>query len=114
MLVQRLSRFRLRSQVRCAMLGDTPVHVAWDGAPARSPGPSPRPTRGCRRPDGGSSRRGLSRHECDEAAWDRHRLALGLPDGSRDLEAEKTVLLEAGFDELHGVSWTRAATWARS
>src|SRR4029077_3031039 len=39
--------------------------------------------------------------------WDRHRLALGLPDGSRDLEAEKTVLLEAGFDELHGVSWTK-------
>ncbi len=39
--------------------------------------------------------------------WDRHRLALGLPDGSRDLEAEKTVLLEAGFDELNGVSWTK-------
>ena len=42
-----------------------------------------------------------------EVDWDRHRLALGLPDGSRDLEAEKTVLLEAGFDELHGVSWTK-------
>ena len=39
--------------------------------------------------------------------WDRHRFALGLPDGSRDLEAEKTVLLEAGFDELGGVSWTK-------
>ncbi|MBV9537435.1 MAG: folate-binding protein YgfZ, partial [Acidisphaera sp.] len=43
----------------------------------------------------------------DEADWDRHRLALGLPDGSRDLEAEKTLLLEAGFDELHGISWTK-------
>ncbi len=32
---------------------------------------------------------------------------LGLPDGSRDLDAEKTVLLEAGFDELNGVSWTK-------
>ena len=42
-----------------------------------------------------------------EADWDRHRLALGLPDGSRDLETEKTVLLEAGFDELNGVSWTK-------
>ena len=42
-----------------------------------------------------------------EADWDRHRLALGLPDGSRDLEPEKTVLLEAGFDELNGVSWTK-------
>jgi folate-binding protein YgfZ len=42
-----------------------------------------------------------------EAEWDAHRIALGLPDGSRDLEAEKTVLLEAGFDELNGVSWTK-------
>ena len=41
------------------------------------------------------------------AEWDAHRLSLGLPDGSRDLEAEKTVLLEAGFDELGGVSWTK-------
>jgi folate-binding protein YgfZ len=43
----------------------------------------------------------------DAADWDRHRLALGLPDGSRDMESEKTVLLEAGFDELHGISWTK-------
>jgi folate-binding protein YgfZ len=41
------------------------------------------------------------------AAWDAHRLALGLPDGSRDMEIDKTVLLEAGFDELGGVSWTK-------
>ena len=27
--------------------------------------------------------------------------------GRRDLEPEKTVLLEAGFDELNGVSWTK-------
>jgi folate-binding protein YgfZ len=39
--------------------------------------------------------------------WDRHRLDLGLPDGARDLEAEQSVLLEAGFDELNGVSWTK-------
>ena len=43
----------------------------------------------------------------DANAYDRHRLRLGLPDGSRDMEAEKTVLLEAGFDELGGVSWTK-------
>ena len=43
----------------------------------------------------------------DMAEWDRHRLALGLPDGTRDLEPEKSVLLEAGFDELGGVSWTK-------
>jgi hypothetical protein len=30
-----------------------------------------------------------------------------LPDGSRDLESEKSILLEAGFDELNGVSWSK-------
>ena len=39
--------------------------------------------------------------------YDLHRLRLGLPGGSLDMEAEKTTLLEAGFDVLHGVSWTK-------
>ena len=40
-------------------------------------------------------------------AWDRRRLALGLPDGSRDLVVEKSVLLENGFDEMNGVDWKK-------
>ena len=40
-------------------------------------------------------------------AFDARRIALGLPDGSRDLEVEKTILLEAGFDELGGVDWKK-------
>ena len=39
--------------------------------------------------------------------YDRHRLALGLPDGSRDLPVEKAILLENGFDELHGIDWQK-------
>ena len=42
-----------------------------------------------------------------ESDYDARRIALGLPDGSRDLEPEKTVLLEAGFDELGGVDWKK-------
>jgi folate-binding protein YgfZ len=45
--------------------------------------------------------------ETDFAAWDRHRLALGVPDGSRDLVPDKSILLEAGFDELNGVDWKK-------
>ncbi|MFI4947484.1 MAG: YgfZ/GcvT domain-containing protein [Alphaproteobacteria bacterium] len=41
------------------------------------------------------------------ASYDRHRLALGVPDGSRDLVLDKSILLEAGFDELHGVDWQK-------
>lgn len=43
----------------------------------------------------------------DFAGYDRHRLALGIPDGSRDLVTEKSILLEAGFDELNGVDWQK-------
>jgi folate-binding protein YgfZ len=45
--------------------------------------------------------------EVDAAAWDRHRIALGVPDGSRDLPVEKAILLENGFDELHGVDFQK-------
>lgn len=43
----------------------------------------------------------------DPADWDRARLALGIPDGSRDLVPERSILLENGFDELRGVSWDK-------
>jgi tRNA-modifying protein YgfZ len=43
----------------------------------------------------------------DFAAYDRMRLAHGVPDGSRDLAVEKAILLEAGFDELSGVDWQK-------
>ena len=41
------------------------------------------------------------------AAYDSHRAALGLPDGSRDMIVEKTTLLEAGFEELHGIDFDK-------
>jgi folate-binding protein YgfZ len=43
----------------------------------------------------------------DSAAYDRLRLSLGVPDGSRDLPVEKAILLENGFDELHAIDWNK-------
>jgi folate-binding protein YgfZ len=43
----------------------------------------------------------------DGSGYDRLRLSLGVPDGSRDLPVEKAILLEAGFDELNGVDWQK-------
>lgn len=43
----------------------------------------------------------------DRVAYDRLRLSLGVPDGSRDLPVEKALLLENGFDELNGVDWKK-------
>ncbi len=42
-----------------------------------------------------------------EAAFDRHRLLLGVPDGSRDIAVDKGFLLESNFEELNGVSFTK-------
>jgi len=106
MLATRLTRYKLRADIAIAA---TSLHVvtAWAATPDLPDGaiaaPDPRlPEAGWRilcpsLPPGSAS--------FDD--WDRHRIALGLPDGSRDLEPEKTVLLEAGFDELQGISWTK-------
>ncbi len=106
MLIARLSRFRLRAKVTLA-LATLHVHAAWDGelkqAADRVVAADPR------LPEAGW--RVLAANplasEADAADWDRHRLLLGLPEGSRDCESEKTLLLEAGFDELGGISWTK-------
>jgi folate-binding protein YgfZ len=39
--------------------------------------------------------------------YEKLRLSLGVPDGSRDLLPEKALLLESGFDELNGVDWDK-------
>ena len=43
----------------------------------------------------------------DAASYDKARLLLGLPDGSRDLVVEKATLLECGFEELNGVDFEK-------
>jgi hypothetical protein len=45
--------------------------------------------------------------ETDTGDYDRTRIGLGLPDGSRDLEIEKGILLENGFDDLNGIDWNK-------
>jgi folate-binding protein YgfZ len=39
--------------------------------------------------------------------YDGMRIGLGLPDGTKDMVIEKTVLLEANFDALNGVDWDK-------
>jgi folate-binding protein YgfZ len=105
-IAARLSRFRLRSKVTITPQPHA-VQAAWDG-------PAPDVASGLVAADPrveGAGWRILADPPVPVTAaaadWDAHRLALGLPDGSRDLELEKTVLLEAGFDELNGISWTK-------
>jgi hypothetical protein len=45
--------------------------------------------------------------QTDAADYDRLRLSLGVPDGSRDLVPEKALLMESGFDALNGIDWNK-------
>lgn len=108
MLAQKLSRFRLRAKVTVTDMSQAwCVHAAWGAAPVLPAGAVA--ASDPRLPEAGW--RVLAATPlpatAEAAEWDVHRLALGLPDGIRDLEPDKSVLLEAGFDELNGVSWTK-------
>ncbi len=109
LVAARLNRYRLRADARITpMPPEWGVTAAWGEAPPQPPAPgvrvpdprlaaagwrlvTPEPVPGALGPD----------------AYDTHRLALGLPEGTRDLEPERSVLLEAWFDRLNGVSWTK-------
>ena len=95
----RLLRFRLRSKVTLEPTA-LAVHAAWDEEVA---GAVPDP----RLPEAGArllapTLRGTAPWE----AWERHRIALGLPE-PRDHDPEKTLLLDAGFDELGAIAWDK-------
>ncbi len=105
-LLTRLARFKLRAAVE---LGDASAHYAvyatWAGVPPPIPVTAPDP----RLQEAGF--RSLSEvpvaTNATPADYAAHRLALGLPDGPPDLQPDKTLLLEAGFDELGGIAWEK-------
>lgn len=59
-------------------------------------------------PDDGASALGAAGlAPADAEAYDRWRLSHGMADGSRDLELEKSILLESNFEELNGVDFDK-------
>jgi len=113
-LIKRLSRFRLRSKVSLAPKDDWQVY-AIIGAPEREAGSVERWEGGLSVMDPRLAAAGQrvwlpappDLPESGFQVWDALRIELGLADGSRDMVPEKTILLEAGFDELHGVDWAK-------
>jgi folate-binding protein YgfZ len=45
--------------------------------------------------------------QADIAAYEMHRLTLGVPDGAQDMLIDKSFLLEVGFEQLHGVDFNK-------
>jgi folate-binding protein YgfZ len=105
-LLAKLQRFKLRASVTIEDASERfHVHAAWDGAPPPVPFTAPDP----RLPGAGFrclSETALATNR-SAADYDAFRLSLGLPDGPPDLEPDKTLLLEAGFDELGGVDFEK-------
>ncbi len=126
-LKRRLAMYRLRARVEIAERPDLAVAAVYGDAALAAlglpnePGAARPADRGVALVDprlaalgarlvadrGDLGRVGAAFIPSDFAAYDRHRLALGVPDGSRDLVPEKSILLEAGFDELNGVDWQK-------
>jgi hypothetical protein len=125
-LLRRLTLYRLRSKVTLTAIGTYVIAVAFGGDVAAaldlSPGAVAPFADGVAFIDPRDAALGarliLSRENTtllaergltptDAADYDRLRLSRGVPDGSRDLVPEKALLMEARFDELHGVDWNK-------
>ncbi|GLR67326.1 glycine cleavage system protein T [Acidocella aquatica] len=105
-LLTRLKRFKLRAAAELADVSEHfHIYAGWGGGAPAAQVIAPDP----RLPEAGF--RALSETplatNATAADYAAHRIALGLPDGPPDLEVEKTLLLEAGFDELHGIAWDK-------
>lgn len=102
-LIQRLTLYRLRAKVEIAA-DPRDVAAIWGDAPQGGDWrPDPRlPALGWRG-------YGLAAPAPDlgEAAYDAHRLALGVPDPDRDAPAETTYPIEANFDLLAGIDFKK-------
>ncbi len=101
-IILRLSMYRLRAKVEIAA-DERTVSVLWNGA---APGFVIDP----RLPALGGRGYGVAppadATEADEAAWDAHRLSLGVP-GPADWGVEKTYPIEASFDLLNGIDFKK-------
>ena len=126
-LLQKLAMYRLRAKVEITP-NDTPVMVAFEPLPPAGRGwggganadasettpPPPTPS-----PQGGGGYmpdprlselgwRGYGTFEAttNEAAYNAHRLSLGIP-GPADWGSEKTYPIEANFDLLNGIDFKK-------
>ena len=96
-LMQRLGLYRLRAQVEIAA-DDRPVLAAWPEAPAGFVA-DPRLAA-----LGGRALGEVAMPDTDEAAYQAHRLSLGVPDPALDLD-ETSYPIDGGLDRLNGIDF---------
>jgi folate-binding protein YgfZ len=107
-LLKRLTAHKLRAKITLdKVISGYDVWAAWDGDAPKGWLPDPRlAALGSRillkkgtKPDHVRAARFED--------YDRHRISLGVPDGSRDLIVGKSTLAEGNLDLLNGISFTK-------
>lgn len=97
-LLRRLSMYKLRANVELSP--NAPLMVLWSTGPFEDATPDPR------LPALGSVMLATAdTAEAGDAAYDAHRIALGVPDLARDAAPEEVFAGEALLDELNGVDF---------
>jgi folate-binding protein YgfZ len=98
-LFDRLNKYRLRADVKISVEKEHPVYGVFD---AKIGLPDPRHFkmgyRTFEKPD-------LAEEHFEE--WDQQRIILGIPDGSRDMDVERSTLLECNIDKFNGLDWDK-------
>ena len=96
-LVKRLSMYRLRRKIAIARADGLAVHWSREAHPGSAPDP--------RLPELGHRWLGAPAGESADAAWQAHRLSLGVPEGRAEMG--DILWLETNAVELNGVSFTK-------
>ena len=106
-LAKRLAFYRLRAKVEIMLRADLSVEAIWNDGPVKASGVAftdPRlPALGQRMIEANA---GLPAANATLAGYHTHRIQLGVPD-SADLPPDTVFALDAGFEELNGVSFTK-------
>ncbi len=100
-LYERLKKYKLRSRVQMSVEENVLVYAVFGVDNYGLPDP--------RHKDMGyrSFEKPENMEQKDFEAWDRLRISLCIPDGSRDLVLESSTLHEGRIDHLNGIDWDK-------
>lgn len=101
-LYERLKKYRMRADVKISIEDNVPVYACFNCAPDGSYADPRHEEMGVRA--------FIHPENTEEQAfetYERHRITLGIPDGSRDAELERSTLAELNLDKLNAVSFTK-------
>jgi len=99
-LLARFKLYKLRAKVTFALQPELRVTAAWgeEAAPHGAIADPRLPALGWRI---------YGDAPAANADYEAHRITLGIPDGAKDMHIDKSLLLEFGFENLHGVSFSK-------